>query len=607
MRLRSLALFWILGAACGSTTTLTPRALTPTSPTSPTTPATAPAPAPPPGEDIVSYALSPKLRGGELVALEVELRFRGDADGVTTLALPASWADQRDLWTHLTELKIEGATSEEASAADEPWKHLLHAAPYAPLVVRYEVRSAYDGPPASSVGQPFAPIVTPTWFYAFGEALFATVERSPQPAAEPKIRFAWQAAPSVPFASDLQHLGDQPAAVQDLLSSVVIGGPAVVVHAAPGAGNEGLRVALAGDYRFASRDFIELTQAILLAQGDLFGQKGRRFLVAMSPLVPTSGSSIGGTSLGDAFALSISQDTPLAELRETISHEHFHSWNPGLLGGTRDDVELRDKWFSEGFTNFYSSRLLQRSGRATLEDFAASWNKALLAYATSPARQEPNARIEKDYWNDQDVQKLAYHRGQILAALWDYELRKASAGAVDLDDVVLAMAAKVRAAGAERAALPPPAELFAATYRALGGTWIDAELERFMKRGEPISLPPDTFGGCAQVERREQAAFARGWNAGATSAAGNVVTGLVKGSPAYRAGLRDGMKILQRTAGQPGDSTMPYELRVLDGAKERRIRFLPAGEGKVWTQRVVLRPTQTEAARAACARALAGQ
>lgn len=606
-RPRRLSILLLLGA-CGHGTA-------PAGPAAPSAPlvatvAQAPPATAPVGEDVVSYRLSPELQGDSVVALAVEMRFRGDGDGTTMLALPAAWADQRELWKNLYELKIEGATSEEVLDSKEPWKHTIHAPPYAPLIARYQVRSAYDGPPPSSVGQPFAPIITPTWFYAFGEALFATVERSgegSEPARERTIRFAWEAPESLPFASDLQHLGDRTATAHDLLNSIVIGGAAVKVHTAAGAGNEGLRVAIAGDYRFASSAFIELAQAILIAQSDFFGQKGRRFLIAMSPLVPSSNVSIGGTSLADAFALSISQDTPLAELRETISHEHFHSWNPGELGAMREEADLRDKWFSEGFTNFYSSRLLQRSGRAAPEDFAESWNKALLAYATSPAREQPNSRIEKDYWNSQDVQKLAYHRGQLLAALWDYELRKASSGAKDLDDVILAMAAKVREAGAARAALPAPAELFAATYKAQGGTWIDEELDRHVRRGELIVLPEDAFGGCVTVKTRTQATFERGWDPEATSAADNVITGLAQDSPAYRAGLRDGMKILQRTAGAPGDATVRYELRVKDGAKERVIRFMPTGKGKVKAQRVEISSKLTAAEREACRKVLGSQ
>lgn len=548
-------------------------------------------------DELVAYRLSPRLRGAELVALEVELRFRGGADGTTALVLPEQWAAARTLWKNLHQLTIEGATSDEVPDASAPWRHVLHAPPGAPLVVRYEVRSAYDGPPAASVGQPFEPIICPTWFYAFGRALFATVERE----REPPIRFRWEARSPMPFASDLEHLADGAGSEEELLDSIVIGGPEVEVR-----DRDGLRVAIVSKFRFPNEAFIELAQAILATQRGFFGAAGRSFLIAVSPLVPDGHASIGGSSVGDAFAASLSQSTPLAELRELISHELFHSWNPVQLGRLDEAAELREKWFSEGFTNFYSSRLLQRGALVSPEDFAVSWNRVLLDYESSPVRDQPNQRIEADYWRDPAVSKLPYHRGQMLAALWDHELRRATAGAKDLDDVILAAYAKVQAAGSDRAALPTPAELFVATYKELGGTWIDEELDRYVRRGEHLVLPGDVFGGCAEVKQREQATFARGWDAEATSAADNVVTGLAKDSPAYRAGLREGMKILERTAGQPGDATVRYELRVLDGDKPRTIAFWPKGKGPMKTQRVEVSPKLTAAARAACSERLGG-
>ncbi|MGH1560899.1 hypothetical protein ACRAWD_30785 [Caulobacter segnis] len=46
---------------------------------------------------------------------------------------------------------------------------------------------------------------------------------------------------------------------------------------------------------------------------------------------------------------------------------------------------FRDAWFVEGFTDFYARRLALRSGLHNKADFAAGWNQALLAYATSPS------------------------------------------------------------------------------------------------------------------------------------------------------------------------------------------------------------------------------
>lgn len=559
-----------------------------------------------PPRSLVAYRLSPKLQGDELVALTVDLRFdmpmRG---GPTRLRLPQSWAGAAQLWRNVHDVSILGATAVEPVDPVTPTEWIIRAAPKTRIYVSYEVRSAYPEPPKASVGQPFEPIITPTWFYAFGQALFATVD-----VPDPEVTFSFaKAPPGFAFASDLEHLPPEGAQIGELLDSVVIGGSAVRVHAAKGAGNERLRVALAGEFTFSPTDFTELATAILLASRSLFGARGEPFLIAVSPLVPESGSSIGGTSMGDAFALSISQDTPLPALALTISHEYFHTWNPRLLGGPEEQqaVERQNKWFSEGFTDFYAPRLLQRTGRATPEDFLASWNELLLAYASSPVRAAPGKRIEDDYWNDPDVGKLPYQRGRLLAALWDHKLRQATGDASDLDDVLVTMHRSFELApDADRKQLPPAADRFLAAYQGKGGPALDEDVARYLVRGEPIELPADVFGACVRVKKEERAAFERGWDPVATSRNKNVVTGLRKGSFAYNAGLRDGMTILRRLSGAPGDVTVPYSLRVLAGTRERTITFWPRGEGKVSVQRLELTAARTPESRAACSALLGG-
>jgi len=48
--------------------------------------------------------------------------------------------------------------------------------------------------------------------------------------------------------------------------------------------------------------------------------------------------------------------------------------------------------------------------------------------------------------------------------------------------------------------------------------------------------------------------------------------------PAYAAGLRDGMKRIERLGGEWGDSNVPVSFRVLDlDGKEQAITYLPQG------------------------------
>ena len=562
--------------------------------------APAPAPAPAPVPEPVEYHLSPVLEHGRLTALAVEIHLRGDADGTTRLLLPDTWADARELWRYVKDLQITGA---RAVTEDGPGARVITAPAGAPLVVRYHVTSAYDREPTSDDGQPFAPIIRPSFFNVFGEALFAAPEgREDDPA-----RFAWTGAPAgFGFASDLEHLaGARPGAVGDVLESVVLGGPGLKVHSRADGGAR-IRVATLGEFGFGEAAFVALAMDVIAAERAFWDDHGAPFLIAMTALQASPGSmSLGGTGRSDAFTLTVSQDAPVDRLRHLLAHEYFHTWNPRELGGLPEGPdEMTGKWFSEGFTEFYTWRLLLRAHIYTLEDFVAAWNDALREYATSPVRGEPNARIVADYWTVKAVGRLPYRRGPLLAAVWEQRLRAATAGARDLDDVLLAMRAQVRAT---REREPDAARLFPPAYRALGGPDLTADLDRFITRGEPIELPADVFGDCVRVTTTQRRTFDRGWDPDATTSADNVITGLRKGTPAHRAGLRDGMKIVRREAGEPGDSTVAYVLRVRDGERERRIEFMPQGPDTIAVQQLSLAPDLTPERRAACERSLAGQ
>ncbi|MDC0717607.1 M61 family metallopeptidase [Nannocystis bainbridge] len=580
----------LFALACACTVTRSAPPAREPQPAAAQAPATAPEP--------VAYALSPVFEQDALVALQVEIRLRGDADGLTRLKLPEQWGDARELWKLIRDLEVEGAT---AVAEDGPTVRTIAAPAGAPLQIRYRLVSGFDHDPTSEDGQPFKPIIRPTWFDVFGESLFAYPEgREDDPA-----RFEWRGAPAgFGFASDLEHLaGARPGVVGDVVESVVIGGRDLSVRTDPGGQ---VRVAILGSYDFGHDAFFDLSLAVIAAEREFWGDKDGAFLITLAPQQKIAGSlTYGGTGRSDAFTLSVSQDLPFPPLRHLLAHEYFHTWNARQLGGQAEGLaEGAGKWFAEGFTEFYTWRLLLRAGLYSLEDFVAAWNTGLVEYWTSPVRDEPNARIVADYWNDHTVSRLPYRRGPLLAAIWEQRLRQATGGARDLDDVMKAMRAKVQASPVKLA--PDAASVFPPVYRELGGPDLADDLERFVVQGVAIRLPADVFGPCLRVVDSLRHEFERGWDVDATAAADRVITGLRKGSPAWRAGLRDGMKVVERIAGEPGDSTVPYVLRVRDGKRERQISFKPEGERQFPMQQLELAPGLTPERRAACARELSG-
>jgi len=466
---------------------------------------------------------------------------------------------------------------------DGPGAWIVHAPPGAPIVATYRVVSAYDHDPTDDDSRQSKPVIRPTWFYSVGEALFAR----PEDQEKAPATFVWEGAPAgFGFASDLEHLGRpggkaaRPGTVKDVLESVVAGGRDLRLVDQRIDGTR-LRVAVLGRYDFDSAAFARQAFAILKAERDFWRDRGQPFLVTMSPTLGSPGRlSYGGTGRTDAFALWVDTTTSLADLRWLLAHEYFHTWNPLALGNlAEDENEPAGYWFSEGFTDYYAWKLMLASGLFGPNDFADKWNDGLRAYATSSVRAEPNSRIVADFWKSQEVQKLPYQRGAILAATLD---RQALERGSSLDDVMREMRRLAAAPGETRHA----DVLFPVAYQAVTGLDPQPLIERHVIRGEPQSLAPGVFGPCFKVKTLEAPVFERGWDSEATRAAGMLVTGLRDDTAAYAAGLRNGMKILE-FKGLPGDPTVPYLLKVkpADGP-DQLITFMPAGKGRISMQKV---------------------
>lgn len=537
----------------------------------------------------VAYQVTPELKDGRLDALAVDIRLEGDADGETNIRLPDRWSGVDQLYKAVGDVKAEGADLRRTGASELVLKH----APNAPIRVSYKVRQQFQGE-LQAGSPPFRASVLSDRFTALGWAVFAEVGG---PAGRP-VSFRWGPTPAGwRVASDLDH---GVAHTGDLLDSVLMGGDDMQIVEREAAGGR-LRVAVHGSWKFQPQDLSELLVKVANASSDFWGDRNDDFFVAVTPLAnPRGGSAQYGVGLSDAFSLWTTRDADEASLRHIVTHEHQHVWFPGRLGGVRTGAdEPLDYWLSEGFTDFYTLRLLLRSGEWSLEDYAAALNRILREYASSPVQGAPNAVIQAGFWEDPHVADLPYQRGLMLAALWDDRLRRSSHGRHDLDDVVMAM--KARAEHGEKNAI----ENLRHAYASLGGEGLDRDLKSLVERGAPVALPADLFGDCAVIRTVQAPTFDRGFDSAATNAEGGVAQGVDPHGPAYRAGLRNGMRIVGRIGGTESDPTAELAYQVADGAGVKLVRYRPQGR-QVTLQEVVLAGGLTPEKRAACARSMGG-
>ncbi|NOT39311.1 MAG: hypothetical protein HOP13_02345 [Alphaproteobacteria bacterium] len=543
-------------------------------------------------DDTVRYTLSPVMAKGKLQALAIEVRFAGEADGETVLELPNEWGGKTELYQGVRDLTVDGdgVSVSSPEAAKRVVKHRSGAA----LRVRYRVVQYWPGEPAVTGDNEYRPIVQPGYFHVLGNAIFAHPDGDGSRAAV----FAVKGMPrGWAFASDLEHAAmGRKLTLGDVIESVSVGGDFRIVKRGP------VRVAIRGKWSFSDEAFMGQLQPIIASHHRFWGDGDEPYLVTVISLKSSPGQqSLGGTGRSDAFAFFATDGASDVIINRILAHEHLHTWIPRRIGGMPEKDEAGAYWLSEGFTDFYTGRLLVRDRIWSIEQFASELNDTLAAFANSTARVAPNAAIIEGFWKDPDLGKLPYQRGQLLATVWDARIRTASNGARDFDDVVLAM--KARAAGPGK---PPLASAMFVEEMTRVGADVAADMARFVERGEAVLLPADVFAPCGTAETLDLAAFDRGFDPQKTSENGNRITGLRVDSPGYRAGLRDGMQIVKRESGKVGDSRVDLSYRVLDNGLERVITYKPEGQKRITLQEFTLKAGMMDAERKACGRRFGG-
>ena len=130
----------------------------------------------------------------------------------------------------------------------------------------------------------------------------------------------------------------------------------------------------------------------------------------------------------------------IRQIQYQLAHELFHIWNGSDLAWGANTDHLY--WFSEGFTDYYARRFLERSGLHQVAHLAKDWNVRISDYTLHPYKNVPNKRIrDPEFSSDPDLHTLPYLRGERIALRLDREISKMSSGKRSLDEVMRSLVA----------------------------------------------------------------------------------------------------------------------------------------------------------------------
>ncbi len=263
-----------------------------------------------------------------------------------------------------------------------------------------------------------------------------------------------------------------------------------------------------------------------------------------------------------------------------ISHELFHAWNVKALRPralTRFDYErevyTRLLWVAEGITSYYDDLLLRRAGLMSEDEYLQALSRQIKSLMRAPGRRVQSLALSsfdawiKFYRSDENTRNSSisyYRKGAIVGFLLDMEIRRLSGGERSLDDVM--RAAYERYGGGHGY---HPTE-FRALASEIAGRSLDDFFARAVDSTEELDFAPalaflglrfrpgkDPMRGDIVSDvgdspmaggegRAEHGVMPAGW-LGAKLSSGarrNVVEEVLRGTPAYAAGINVGDELI---------------------------------------------------------------
>ncbi|WP_448662009.1 peptidase M61 [Sphingomonas sp. CJ20] len=304
--------------------------------------------------------------------------------------------------------------------------------------------------------------------------------------------------------------------------------------------------------------------------GAFFGYMPPSFGVFGRTNLRNPGSGIG---LTDSFAFTFNDTSKPDDLKSLLAHEMLHSWVRSLDESMDAAGGLDRSWFGEGLAVHYQRMLPYRAGMITADEFLADLNETAARYYTNIKINVPNAEIPAGFWKDTRIRVLPYDRGSLYFAAVDAAVRRVSGGRRSLDDMVRTMLAT------RQAGKPMDEALWRSLLKAELGTKGGADLDA-MLAGGTVTPPSDAFGPGFRRVSRKLRRFDLGFDPASLTVRPKLVKGLIAGSEAEKAGLRNGDEILNTFSqdGLQGDQTRLLTLEVRRGSETLSIRYLPRGE-----------------------------
>jgi predicted metalloprotease with PDZ domain len=143
------------------------------------------------------------------------------------------------------------------------------------------------------------------------------------------------------------------------------------------------------------------------------------------------------------------------EMRQLISHGLMHMWIGKIIRiKSEERGHIDGKWFTEGFTEFFSRLLAYHADVLTKAEFFSSLNRQLEKYFTSSERFVTlGSLVERMYrrgFSTRELEDIPYQQGEIMAWRLNSSIKLATTFNKSLTNVIKDMLVDAQNAGGEK-------------------------------------------------------------------------------------------------------------------------------------------------------------
>ncbi|NQY42110.1 MAG: hypothetical protein HRT87_02035 [Legionellales bacterium] len=515
-------------------------------------------------------------------SISVKLNFIGSSTGETNLILPGKWAGQ-DLSKNVYDIEVIGSKNTKINLNTRNYKRKIIHKPNEKIIITYKVKQNFVGKPTLT-DQAHTPVIQKDYFHLIGNGFLIAPDFDPGSDDDISININltwnlpknWSIANSYGVQNRIQK--NISSTIGELFHSLYIAGNFDLVHKKI-SGND-LWIAFKKDewQNINISQLSEVSEKIIKSQRDFWNDHNLPFFLISAIPVGESSHSFGGTGLKNSFTLFLPTEIEFETgdgISWLISHEHFHTWNQPKIFQIDYATEATIYWFTEGFTDYYASLFLLRSGLSTLQEYVKVYNKVLVNYYSSSVKKYSNAEINTDFWNNREVEKLPYQRGNILAHNWNVRIKKESQNKFSFDNLIQDLIIPGPQIFSSENKLSIPKIKTAAKKYIKNG--IDHDIDLNINKGELIKPDPYSLGPCCKLITKRTTRYKSGFPIEHDLKKG-VISTIHKNSEAEKAGLKEGYTLFDADF-DLDDINKPITVTFHDGIKKRKVQYMPYTDG----------------------------